>query len=543
MLEKNVDKVGYVNDQWVLVDKLGMGRAGDTLARMVLEVTPPFTVGVTGKWGSGKTSVLRRAFATLGGLPVKQSLRMGDDKAELDEKEFTNLGHHLLERAEILKNNGWSLNHHLAANRTLCVWYSPWQHQNEDNPLIPLLLEIHAQYSGKRKLKEFANLSPDELRRGGLAALSLLEHAIDAAYSIEMGKPAKLMSGMTERAFNALGESHLSRVTKISDGQRFHLLFEDAVDNLLADLKANFEKEESNIITTLKKIFTGQTEDDTIETRLIIFIDDLDRCEEKTVVGLLEAIKLYLGTRRCVFVLGVDDKAVADALKRHWQGRDEDYNREYLEKLFQATLPVPLPRENDLRSLIENQLKQHEFPEETCPSLAEDITNLLEPNPRKVKNFLNSLCANWHVLCCPEMETPENCRRLVMFQYLRQYHRPVWRILERQPFLLALLHRVINDSPDPLSHLPKSIDMDDLRMTREIFSRSFAHVLKHNNADDMKQHRSQTLDIAAERALERLDRNRSDNYFVAWARQSLEANAELNSMYLQITATFILTDD
>jgi hypothetical protein len=39
----------YRNDTWTLDDGLGLGRAGDQVARMVLEVEPPFTVGVTGK--------------------------------------------------------------------------------------------------------------------------------------------------------------------------------------------------------------------------------------------------------------------------------------------------------------------------------------------------------------------------------------------------------------------------------------------------------------------------------------------------------------
>ncbi|MBL3529498.1 MAG: hypothetical protein JMN27_18145 [gamma proteobacterium endosymbiont of Lamellibrachia anaximandri] len=32
---------------------------------MALDTDPPFTLGITGKWGSGKTSVMRTAFATL----------------------------------------------------------------------------------------------------------------------------------------------------------------------------------------------------------------------------------------------------------------------------------------------------------------------------------------------------------------------------------------------------------------------------------------------------------------------------------------------
>jgi len=181
----------YINDQWRLDDALGMGRAGDALARMALEVAPPFTIGVTGKWGSGKTSVLRRAFATLGGLPISQNLQLGNDKTELPEAQFEKLEHQRREDELRWKD----LNLHLAASRALCVWYSPWQHQSADNPLVPLLQELHAQYSGKRKLKQ--NLSKLN-RQGGLAALALLEHAIDAALTMQMGKPVKLAAGTSE---------------------------------------------------------------------------------------------------------------------------------------------------------------------------------------------------------------------------------------------------------------------------------------------------------------------------------------------------------
>lgn len=455
---------GYINDQWILEDSLGMGRAGDALARMALEVQAPFTIGVTGKWGAGKTSVLRRAFATLGGQPISQSLQFGESKTEIPEDELERYRHN--NRSDELR---WPLPLNVVANQSLAIWYSPWQHQSAEAPIIPLLQEIRAQYGRKRKwLEGVKKLN----RQGGLAALTLLEHATDAALSLYLEKPVKLAVGATENVRKAWREEDPDNLTRASDGQRFHLLFEDAVENLLADLVPDDVP------------FSEQT-------RLILFIDDLDRCEEKTVVSLLEAIKLYLGTRRCVFVLGVDDVAVADAIKRHWNRPNDDHNREYLEKLFQATLPVPLPRETDLRSLIRGQLASHGFPEPAQDALAEDITRLLEPNPRKVKNFLNSLCAAWTMLRCPALETPENCRRLVMFQYLRQYHRAVWRILERQPELLPVLQRVLTSDGGalPVAGLPDCITQDDLRMTREIFSRSFAHVLRHDNEDGKLQSR------------------------------------------------------
>jgi hypothetical protein len=514
-------KASYINDQWVLKDSLGLGHAGDSVARMALEVSTPFTIGVTGKWGSGKTSVMRRAFATLGGQPISQSLQLGPDKQELDTSDAQErLLHSDGSRFNVLK---WD-NLHDIAKQSLCIWYSPWQHQDAANPLIPLLQEIRAQYSVKRKLIETAKQL--KRRQSGLAALALIEHTIDAAISFSIGKPVKMAVGATENVRKAWNEDNAENQVKPSDGQRFHLLFEDAVELLLHDLRPVEEQdveEQDNVSSS---------------ARLIIFIDDLDRCEEKTVVALLESIKLYLDTRRCVFVLGVDDVAIGDALKRHWQGRSDDSNREYLEKLFQATVPVPQPVQANMQALIEKQLNDHKFPVGAIPILTRDIQNLLEPNPRKVKNFLNSLCANWQMLRCPELETEANCRRLVMFQYLRNNHRPVWRLLEREPELLQLLHRVlVGDSHEPLKDT--HLNQDDLRITKEIFSRSFAHVLKHDNEEDLKQllHRNQSLDTAVDRALERLDRKRSDRYFVDWASRDggLGEYDKLPDMYLQIT--------
>jgi len=505
----------YINDQWVQLDSLGLGHAGDIVARMTLEASPPFTIGVTGKWGCGKTSVMRRAFATLGGRPISQDLQLGENKLELDQAELEKLHHTFGGR---LGELNWG-DLHDVAKQSLCIWYSPWQHQETDNPLIPLLQEIRAQYGVKRRLLEKAKQTN---RQGGLAALALLEYVIDAAISIQSGRPVKLAAGATEAIRKAWNDNNPDHLAKASDGQRFHLLFEDAVENLLTDLFDSTPSKEKN---KSKKLSNA--------ARLIVFIDDLDRCEEKAVVALLEAIKLYLGTNRCVFVLGVDDIAVGDALKRHWNGRSDDSNREYLEKLFQAIVPVPQPQPAKLQELIRQQLADHEFPNEAIAQLAEDIEALLEPNPRKVKNFLNSLCANWQMLCCDTMKSADNCRQLVMFQYLRHNHRPVWRLLERQPKLLPLLHRVLagGGSTEPIA----DFNRDELRLTEEVFSRSFAHVLQHNNPDDMKLHRNQSLDHAVDLALERLDRRRSDQYFAQWMSEKVSANAELPLMYLQIT--------
>jgi len=67
------------NDHWTLdLEKLGMDVAGDKLAQLVLRCRPPYAICVQGKWGAGKTSLMRYAMARLGGKPLGTTLRTAE---------------------------------------------------------------------------------------------------------------------------------------------------------------------------------------------------------------------------------------------------------------------------------------------------------------------------------------------------------------------------------------------------------------------------------------------------------------------------------
>ncbi|MBU0654701.1 MAG: KAP family NTPase [Gammaproteobacteria bacterium] len=241
----------YQNDQWNVTNQLGMAAAGDGLAKMILSVTPPFTTAVVGKWGSGKTSLMQRAFATLGGDPVSKAVPLGEIQRYSDTyRDALSLP----AKQEIRQPElGWDDGLYEAARNSFCVWYSPWQHQNAANPLIPLLLEIKQQVTQKHQGKE--QLS-DMTRRGALAALTLLERVVDGALMLTGKTENVVFTGTTDavrKAWNGDGGG----LTELSDGQRFHLQFEDAVK------------------TVLQSFVTDATELHP-EARLIIFIDDLD---------------------------------------------------------------------------------------------------------------------------------------------------------------------------------------------------------------------------------------------------------------------------
>lgn len=171
--------------------------------------------------------------------------------------------------------------------------------------------------------------------------------------------------------------------------------------------------------------------------RLVIFIDELDRCSPDTILETLEAIRLFLFAGSSVFIIGADERHISYAVKRKFdkiEGQQIDIGKEYLEKIIQY--PIRIPRLNSKEVelyitclLFEKDLSSDEFQEvmrfvneernknilnfsldytliyEYKPDLAEKIkdslliakqlssvlANGLNGNPRHCKRFLNSL--------------------------------------------------------------------------------------------------------------------------------------------------------
>jgi predicted KAP-like P-loop ATPase len=81
-------------------------------------------------------------------------------------------------------------------------------------------------------------------------------------------------------------------------------------------------------------------------TRLVVLIDDLDRCLPETAIETLEAIKLFLFVPRTAFVVAADEAMIEYAVKRHFPDLPMGagaltYARNYLEKLIQVPFRIP----------------------------------------------------------------------------------------------------------------------------------------------------------------------------------------------------------
>ncbi len=119
--------------------------------------------------------------------------------------------------------------------------------------------------------------------------------------------------------------------------------------------------------------------------RMIVFIDDLDRCSIENILNILEAIKMFFNAKGAVFVFAVDMSKIESAwetkhipsLIRSYEGRD------YVDKIFQLKLSLPPKEESEIKQYIE--MLASSLP----PKESQLITDGCPANPRKIKRILN----------------------------------------------------------------------------------------------------------------------------------------------------------
>lgn len=83
---------------------------------------------------------------------------------------------------------------------------------------------------------------------------------------------------------------------------------------------------------------------------IVVFVDDLDRCGNRTVIEVCEAIKLYLDMPGIAFVIGCDLEVLA---RTSLPGTSEAAHvRHYLEKIIQVNYRIPPPRPGSVAQMI-----------------------------------------------------------------------------------------------------------------------------------------------------------------------------------------------
>jgi hypothetical protein len=122
--------------------------------------------------------------------------------------------------------------------------------------------------------------------------------------------------------------------------------------------------------------------------RLVIFVDDLDRCRPKRVAEVLEAVKLFFDLPGLIFVFALDNAQLERAVMADY-GFDQTEARIYLEKIFQLTVPLPRKGIADLLEFLDSNLRNVGV-EAISENISVAIVNRFGRNLRNLKLFVNS---------------------------------------------------------------------------------------------------------------------------------------------------------
>lgn len=321
-----------VPDDFSDVDEIGYIEHGAGLVEMIRSVksTGSFTIGVFGQWGQGKTSMLRQ---------IKRGLN------EIEkEKE----------------------------NEILTVWFNPWQFTGEEHIIIPF---FHTLVS---YLEEYKNNKGKNVGKGFLKFLEELAHVpIALAYGME-GKVKIPLLLETKFSFKKI----------IDESRRQKGEIEEKSEPDIKKLVDKYESVYYRLISKMQEVSKG------LELKIVVFIDDLDRCLPEKAVELLEGLKVLLDLSGFVFVIGVAREVVEQGVRVRYKdlysgdaGEVTFLEHDYLDKIIQFPLTLPPPDVDLLKTMVEKYLKDIT---KAKPYL-ETIQKSLGTNPRCLKRAINTL--------------------------------------------------------------------------------------------------------------------------------------------------------
>lgn len=273
-------------------DFLNFTGVADTVGEIVVQAqSRPISIGVSGAWGVGKSSMIKL---------IRGSLKQ---RAENGDRDF------------------------------IFVEFNAWLYQGYDDARAALMEVIASTLSeeaekrkkGIEKAKEFA----ERINWFRLAKLG-----VGSAVALSMGMPPV---GLLGELWGVGKKVFAGDVNEATLGEAQHAAGEvaEAASGLIAPKKTSPPKE----IHALRQTFEETLE--AMGVTLVVLIDDLDRCLPETTISTLEAIRLFLFLKNTAFVIAADDAMIKHAVRRHFEGVDDDLVTNYFDKLIQLPIRVP----------------------------------------------------------------------------------------------------------------------------------------------------------------------------------------------------------
>jgi hypothetical protein len=386
-------------------DLLGTAPYARTLAEFIYGIEPPFTVGIYGEWGSGKTSFVnfvryflrtdargkpQAKFVSFSAWPYKTSDELWRAlilaiarKLLLDEPPDAPADGGAVKGSAV---GGAAVDGQAAAqapaassatrsgfreflSRDALVLRPGPPETGPEAEYARLVARLDAMHGGVGKGSQ-PQVDPEQL------GLTLANAAVAALASVSpLAAAARKLFGLPSGVDTArLIPRERNEATR------------DRIQSM-EDFRAAFRE------LFRQKVKPGE--------RVVVFIDDLDRCMPDAALDLLEAVKNFLGEVPCVFIVAADEKLIGQGLRLRYRelvaveggASAEAFERkgnEYFEKIIQLAIRVPQRTREQTHNFIAAQFPQW------LPA-TDVIQAAVGTNPRRIKQYCSWLQYRWMV--------------------------------------------------------------------------------------------------------------------------------------------------
>jgi|GEM_PF-1406791 len=160
--------------------------------------------------------------------------------------------------------------------------------------------------------------------------------------------------------------------------------------------------------------------------KIIIIIDNIDRCSSEIAYQLLTDIKTFLGKQKLniVFIIPVDDKALLKHLFVKTNNSKYNDKEEFLRKIFNVTLRIKPYNSIDMFAFTKSicAINSYDFKNETINIIGKEYSS----NPRRVIQLINNLIVelnNYDTIFAQENETIISCILIIREEYPLYYEK------------------------------------------------------------------------------------------------------------------------
>lgn len=243
----------------------------------------------------------------------------------------------------------------------LTVWFNAWRYEREDHFALIALLKTIAFAMGDHLI--YKEIKPLLLRGIRIIGKDLIRNLA-------------LKYAMTDKGMDELEKDLLPKMDLLNEVDR---------DTIYFDGLKKIEDEMRRIIRKYPS------------SRIVVFIDDVDRCSPETVLEVFESTKVFLGIEGFVYVIGLSYETISKLITAQYE-KSGVKGEQYIRKIIQIPIIIPDWNGSDVKTLIGNlSNKLDEKYSRIIRDNLELIASSVELNPREVKRFINNFIVSYEV--------------------------------------------------------------------------------------------------------------------------------------------------